>query len=669
MLDNFECILDQAINAHENNELLIASELYYKILQQDPHHPDANHNLGLLSVQLNNSEGAILFLENAINANPNVTQYWISFADALIKLNRLQDAKHIINQAIELGHRSNQLNSMINFIETCHEEINRQSSGLPPQHIKKLNNLLGDKKYLKLGESISKLKKKFPNSAELEEFLGLSFYQQKKYVHAIQHYKRALEIAPKSTEYVISLGHILMQIEAYDDAIDMYHKASIIDPNNSTVLFNLAAAYNKKNRQSEAIKLYKRCLELSPEDVEAMLNLANIYADLDLIDEAINIVLDCRKLEPNRYEVHYNLGHYLKIKGDFEMAKKSLLKALDIYPTSPQANHAYATIYKFTNEDKHLSRMEKLIPEFEKLKPQERALPYFALGKAYEDVGEIEKSFSAYKEANQLINSIQNYDISIDRRLFAGLKILDEKFQEAALSDKSAEISPIFILGMPRSGTTLVEQIISSHSEVAPAGELETLSKFGRILLGNGIQITKQQLSLFKNNYLSDLKRYSNSSKYVTDKLPHNFRYISIINAVFSDAKIIHVKRDPAATCWSNFKHSFKLGALEYSYDLENVASFYKLYEDLMSFWEQRYPEKIYTLDYEELVSQPEIETKKLLDHIGLQYETACFNPHKNKRIIKTTSQSQARKKIYTGSSNGWKKFEPFLDGAFDQLR
>jgi len=668
MLDNFENILDEAIDAHANNQLLYASELYYQILQHNPQHPDANHNLGLLSVQLGNIEGAILFLENAINSNPNVLQYWVTLADALIKLDRPDDAIQIIKQASALGHTSEQLTSMIEFLESRDNKSQNKINGLPNLYIKKLNKLLNEKKYLKLVQKIKNLQKKFPKSVELEEFLGLSYYRQKNLSLAVKHYRKALKLDPNSKEYVISLGHILIQLEAYDDAIDMYQKAMVIDQENPIVMFNLAAAYNKKKRPFEAIKLYKKCLEIRPDDVEALLNLANIYADLDDIDAAIKTANDCVALAPEMYQVHYNLGHYFKINGEFDKAKISLLKALEIHPTSPQAHHALSSISNYKEDNNHLISMEKLIPEFQKLPPKDRALPYFALGKAYEDIGQFEKSYKAYNEANDLINSVQEYKIDNDRLFFEGLKSLDKKFQQVAPNDSSRNIDPIFILGMPRSGTTLVEQIISSHSDVTPAGELETLSNFGRILLANQLQITSHQLSLFKTNYLKDLQKYTTSTKFVTDKLPHNFRYISIIKAVFPGAKIIHVKRDPAATCWSNFKHSFKFGALEYSYNLENLIDFYKLYEDLMDFWQQKYPNQIYTLDYELLVSAPKIETIKLLDHIGLSHEEACFNPHNNKRIIKTTSLSQARKKIYKGSSENWKNFEPFLNGVFNRL-
>jgi len=228
--------------------------------------------------------------------------------------------------------------------------------------------------------------------------------------------------------------------------------------------------------------------------------------------------------------------------------------------------------------------------------------------------------------------------------------------------------APIFILGMPRSGTTLVEQIISSHSQVHGAGELRFLSRFGGSLSRGNQTNSSENVLQMRKAYLCELEKVSNGCQFVIDKMPHNFLYVALILKALPEAKVIHVQRDPAATCWSNFKHYFDEKGLGFGYDLKDTVNYFKLYQDLMEFWDQQYSEHIYHLDYEKLTLDQEAETRKLIEHLELDWEDNCLSPQENERIVKTASQQQVRQKVYTGSSQAWRKFEPYLDGAFDSL-
>jgi hypothetical protein len=221
---------------------------------------------------------------------------------------------------------------------------------------------------------------------------------------------------------------------------------------------------------------------------------------------------------------------------------------------------------------------------------------------------------------------------------------------------------------MPRSGTTLAEQIISSHSQVHGAGELPFLSRFGGSLsLGNQIINAENTLQM-RNAYLNELEKVSNGCQFVTDKMPQNFLHIGLLLKVLPEAKVIHVKRDPAATCWSNCKHYFSSKGLGYSYDLSDTVNYFKLYQDLMDFWDQQYSDQIYHLDYDKLTLDQEAETRKLIEHLELDWEDNCLSPQENKRSVRTASQQQVRQKVYTGSSQAWRKFEPYLNGVFDEF-
>jgi hypothetical protein len=221
---------------------------------------------------------------------------------------------------------------------------------------------------------------------------------------------------------------------------------------------------------------------------------------------------------------------------------------------------------------------------------------------------------------------------------------------------------------MPRSGTTLVEQIISSHSQVTGAGELPFSAQFGAAIASGFSEANDETLLNFRDKYLTKLKNISNGNMIVTDKMPQNFRYIGLLAAAFPEAKIVHVKRNPTAVCWANYKQYFVSKNIGYCYAIDDVLSYHKLYENLMEFWGNSLSKRIYKLDYERLTANQESETRQLIDYIGLDWDEKCLSPQDNTRSVATASNLQVRKKVYRGSSEQWKKYEPFLNGALDGL-
>ena len=294
----------------------------------------------------------------------------------------------------------------------------------------------------------------------------------------------------------------------------------------------------------------------------------------------------------------------------------------------------------------------------------------FALSKMYEDIGEFDQAYVHLSEGNALRKKLLNYSIDQDENLFIKLKdVMPILFQNSLkLEDKSDKPKPIFILGMPRSGTTLVEQIITSHSNVAGGGELRYVSHYGFHLAVDPESVENDRIHEFRNKYLSELAKLSKDNHFVTDKMPQNFRFIPLICAAFPNAKIIHVQRNTAATCWSNYKQYFSTQDLGYCYDLQDIKAYYKLYKNLMKLWQSKYSDRIYNLDYEKLTTDQEKETKDLIAHLDLTWEETCLSPHKNERSVKTASQQQIRKEIYKGSSEAWRKYEAYLNGAFNSF-
>ncbi|MDC1172860.1 sulfotransferase, partial [Alphaproteobacteria bacterium] len=301
---------------------------------------------------------------------------------------------------------------------------------------------------------------------------------------------------------------------------------------------------------------------------------------------------------------------------------------------------------------------------------EERCHINFSLAKACEDLGNFEQAYTHYGEGNVLRKKLLNYDIHQDVELFRQLKSSYPKIEKKSLEpDKlSKNPRPVFILGMLRSGTTLVEQIISSHSQVTGAGELSFAAQYGAAIATGITEANNKSLFDFRGKYLDKLQNVSNGNRIVTDKMPQNFLFIGLLAAAFPEAKIIHVKRNPAAVCWANYKRYFVSKNIGYCYSIDDVISYHKLYENLMDFWISTLSKRIYNLDYELLTTNQDNETWQLIEYLGLDWDENCLSPQNNTRSVATASNLQVRKKVYQGSSEQWKKYQPFLNGAFDGL-
>ncbi|MDA9042710.1 sulfotransferase, partial [Candidatus Pelagibacter sp.] len=344
-------------------------------------------------------------------------------------------------------------------------------------------------------------------------------------------------------------------------------------------------------------------------------------------------------------------------------------KAIELKPDYAEA-HRYLTVMKqFNGQDEQYLKMLELHLD-KNISEEQRCHINFGLAKACEDLGDYKKAFAHYSEGNAQRKKLLNYDINQDVELFKQIKsnyprILKNSLELDNLTKKPI---PIFIVGMPRSGTTLVEHIISSHSQVTGAGELSFVAQFGSSI-GRGLSdLNTDSLINFRERYLIKLQSVSNGNLIVTDKMPQNFRYIGLLAAAFPEAKIVHVKRNPAALCWANYKQYFMSKNIGYCYAIDDVISYHKLYENLMVFWTNTLSKRIYNLDYEQLTVNQESETRQLIDYLDLDWDEKCLSPQNNTRNVATASSLQVRQKVYQGSSEKWKKYQPFLNGALDGL-
>jgi tetratricopeptide (TPR) repeat protein len=381
------------------------------------------------------------------------------------------------------------------------------------------------------------------------------------------------------------------------------------------------------------------------------------------LDEAITSFEKAISLKSDDSVFYGCMGLAFANHGRMDEAVASFRKALEIDPD--QAGHylSLTTISSFKIDDALLKEMEA-VHKKDILDVRSRTQLCFALFRAYDRMKRYEPAFKILCEGNALKKEQISYDIVNDRELFQIRRdsVDDLRSNHISIEPHGYNI-PIFIVGMPRSGTTLVEQILSSHSLVFGAGELPYLQKFA----GGNKNFLRNELRWFRDEYFELNARRAGDKQFVIDKMPHNFQLIPIINTAFPESKILHIHRDPAATCWSNFSSPFQDG-LVYSFCIKDVVEYFGMYLDLMHHWDNLYGDEILHVDYDLIAEDQENQTRRMLDFIGLDWQEACMHPHQNERVVQTVSKDQVRRPVYKGSSQKWRVYEPFLDGAFDDL-
>ena len=454
-----------------------------------------------------------------------------------------------------------------------------------------------------------------------------------------------------------------------DDAANAFKRVTELNSTYADGFNNLGVTLQEQGKLDEAIAAYNKALSIKPDYAEAYNNMGATLQEQGKLDEAIAAYNKALSIKPDYAEAYYNMGNALQDQGKLDEAIAAYNTALSIKPDYAEAHRNLSGLIKYKRNDPQISSVDELLKRPD-LKDADRCHLLYAFAKMNEDLGCFDAAYDNYVVSGALRKKLLAYDLRYDRALFAKIREVASSLNEFDFTSPNAKTphTPIFILGMPRSGTTLVEQIISCHSQVQGAGELNFLQSFGSYIARGAKPLTIENMTEFHMKYLEELAKLSNGHQFITDKMPQNFLYIALILKAFPEAKIIHVKRNPAATCWSNFKHYFQSNGLGYSYDLSDTVQYFNLYQDLMDFWDDLYPDQIYHLDYDRLTVEQELETRQLVEHLGLDWEDACLSPHENKRSVRTASQQQVREKMYSGSSEAWRKFEPYLNGAFDEF-
>jgi len=537
----------------------------------------------------------------------------------------------------------------------------------------------------------------WPGFAEAHGNLGNALVDLGQLEDAVYHYRRMLELRPDLAEAHNNLGNALLSLRRFEEAAASYRRALALRPNAPGAHANLGNALHALGRPQEALIHCRRALELEPDSAEAALLVGNALFDLGLLDEAAASYARALRRKPDYTEAHIAAGKVLRQIGRIAEAEKSCRRALGLAAGSSEALALLGEIQadrgRFDDAEKLFRRAIAIAPDqpeawaglarYRKMQPdaawlaavqkllgksvgvgQEINLRY-ALGKYFDDVQDFDNAFSSYRLANELQGrGAPKYDgARLARRVDQIIALYDADWLRAARAQGNGSERPVFIVGMPRSGTTLTEQILASHAEGFGCGELRfwhtaRVKYESATPRGAG---DRGAIAAAAEQYLSLLASFSADAARVIDKMPANFMNLGLIHAAFPHARILHMRRNPLDTGLSIYFQIFSNTHL-YANDLEDIAHYFTQYSRLMAHWRSTLPEgTILEVPYEKLVADPEAGIREIVQFVGLPWDPRCLKFDETERTVVTASNWQVRQRISTSAAGRWRNYEKYL--------
>lgn len=465
----------------------------------------------------------------------------------------------------------------------------------------------------------------------------------------------------------LELATLLTGAGRVPEAANLLEAAVGACPDHLELRLGLARIMRGMQRKEEAVRHYEHAAALNPNLAPVWCNLGNIYRELVRPDEAERCLLRSIELQPDLPEALNNLGSLYSELGRASEAADFFRRAIRHRPDYFNAWRNLSVTRKFTELDDEVRAMQAL---YEKNAGKDFAVMQlgFALGKACEDLGQPADAFRYWTAANRAQRRLSPYSVHHD---VAEMRDMRRVFDAGRLATSAgasrADLLPIFVLGMPRSGTSLTEQILASHSAVHAAGELETVRQLAWYAVGGRFPGGLEKLDppawrLLGQRYLDSVAAGADGRRFVVDKMPRNFQHIGIIRMMLRDARIIHCRRDPMDIGLSCFKNHFMANGLGYSCDLDDLGTYYRHYDALMDYWNRVLPGEIFEIRYEDFVVDPERHIRRMLTWCGMPFEESCLNFHRNRRMVATASATQIRQPIHQEAVRRWRAYETELE-------
>ena len=517
-----------------------------------------------------------------------------------------------------------------------------------------------------------------PSNYEALRHLGILYQDLEEYEKAYNYFIQALKTDPKGFQALSNLATIHLRNKNYELAHKCLINSFRINSSYVPTINNLAGYYHKVHDPKNALHYSELSLSIQPNNPLALNQYAKALIINNQVEKAIDLLTKLNKDFPDNDNFRYDLSTAYREMGEFKKANKLTTDGF-------KKDYKNITYFLGYTKDKNNKLSEKHIKyynqqlEKEGLSFEDKVVICHSFFEYFKNQKDYQKAGTYLVRGNDAQYASKVFDIKSEKKFFEKIKKIFSSKIDFLCEDEVKKQKPIFICGMPRSGTTLCEQILSSHSMIAGAGELDFLAEVfdTRLIQPTEEQIinlekvlkSKKILKSARIHYLEKLaERDKNNSTYICDKMPHNFIFIGLIKLILPEAKIIYCKRDPIDNCFSLYSHKFVDVSHQYSYNQKMLVEYYKLHQRLMEFWLKDYAEDIFVLDNEELVNNQETISKKLIEFCELDWEKQCLEFHKNKRQVRTASIEQVRKPINNKSIGAWKKYENYLSEMIAEL-
>lgn len=588
-----------------------AEEAAKKALDLDPKNIEALNNMGCILSDTGRYQNAVEFFTKATDISPKFYQAHLNKAIAYQNNGQNADAAISARYAVD-------------FKNDYVEAYNVLGSAL---------SQIGEFEQAQF--ALQKALQLKPKEAESYINLANLLYASNRFDDGHAAITEALKLEPSNARSYAHLSEIYEKLDEIDNAIDAIDKAIELAPQNPAYLSRKGVMIHVANQVEESLKLFDKALEIAPNYLTTYVAKAEALIALNRLDEAMECIRTLQKMDKNYPTLYFTLTSLKKIESEEDEDFKTMLEL---------ANGK-------TAQKLGLSHVSNLA---------------YAIAKAYDSMQNYDKAFEYYERASKTRRQTLPYNLEEAKQTVPTLKSRYTADVLKAYKGKGFDTDvPIFIVGMPRSGTTLTEQILSSHPGAYGAGELPDLNRAARLHGG----LTPNNAEDIGRTYLELITKRTKDGPYkrITDKMPANFMNIGLISCILPNAKIIHCTRDPIDTCLSNYKQNFMTGQY-WSYDLEEMADEYQRYLEMMAYWHKVLPGKILDFNYEETVDNLESQARKLIDHVGLEWNDACLEPHKQKRAVLTASKMQVTQPIYKSSVKKWKRYEKHLQPLVRRL-
>jgi tetratricopeptide (TPR) repeat protein len=686
-----EKAVEMAGTLYGRGNFLHASRVARQIIESRPGNADAHNILGVSLLALGQNDEAIQEVERAIKINPHASSYHANLGEVLRQSGRHQEAEKPLKEAIRLDPNNAQaLNNLgiINYeLKKFADAVNyyRRAIEVRP-NMPEAHNNLGN--VLRITGDVDGAMHAYQdalthreNYPEAYNNLGTLLQQERKLDEAEHAMRKAIQQNPKYVEAHNNLATLLAAKKSDVEALRVLGEVLKFAPTSVPSLILTSKIQLRRTALQPAEQAARLALQQEPENPDALVVLGQILHETDRYDEAIEVLDKALKKAPNSPEALNFYGVALKSVGRLDEAREHLLKSLKL---NDSMYGVYANINDLVDFSEGIgaelyNRMEAIFESSKNLEAEQLLPLHFAYAKALDDRGEHEKALVHYVLGGKMKRAQLDYKESETHDFFDAIRAAFPKeiFESRAYAGLDDE-RPVFIVGMPRSGSTLVEQILSSHPDVYGAGEVKYLSRaLGQLrdrfpslpkypeMVG---KITPAQYDILAKNYQLALAKDAGSAPRITDKLLTNYFFLGLINMMFPKAKVINTMRDPVDTCLSGFTKLFK-DDMPHSYDLTELGHYYGKYRELMAHWNEVLPEGFMTtVVYEDVVADTEKEAKRLIEFLGLPWNDKCLDFHKSDRPVKTASVAQVRKPIYKSSVKRWAKYGKGLQPLIDAI-